>query len=1045
MSIFLSMSGFTQWLLLASLKAAIVAVIIFIVQIVFRDKIPARWAHALWFVFIIRLFLPLELPSPASVFNMFAQQEAQPFVEESLILPTLELPKEAVEIDYPVPSAEMSHAAKPVPENSVQAISPVQIFSIFWFAGVLFFLGFTLWSNRSVLRSLRHQEPVEDEALIKLLQRAQKQYGIRAQIGLFHSNEIKTPFLFGYRRPRICIPTDLLYKLGKVELEHILLHELAHYKRKDTWTAFIVAVLQILHWFNPVVWMAFFKMRLDCEVACDELALVQLGRNNTNPILYGQTIIQILEHRLRENYLPLPTGLADSKSGIKNRMRRIAAFKKKSMWWSLAAVILFGALMILLLTEAKHLGYSEARDQVRSLFFLRDFEQGQIYGEKHLKHYPDSLELKAWTLLNALENEYYLYDRIFSQARDMIKNNPSSPWGYFVLAHAHEVTAFARHRGSRIEALESSERALSLMPDHPDLLWMYARMLQFNTKYEEALTFIEKNIPRVKNYSELMVQQANIYKHQAGLDGEKVKDEEKWNRAKAAYTLALGADSTCVNALYERSRNNSVENIRVLLEKALEISPWSNQLRMQYWSDILSDRVLNFNDRKQLIEEDFDKLLKERGHYPNALMAVYWTCLGDELDDTTRTEQVEKTILKKFPNSPAAEWVLILQNRRFVRQADSLLMTDEATKKQYYRLLNDYIGRSEHHLICLWTEAVEDLYNLSARDTTVNDEELLQTIYKFLELPAYYVERTYPDISLKLTDRFGRYTDAEKVARKGIKTALDCQEPLRPKDMNDKDWEKQLGWQLNTHYDALGWALFRKGDLENGAKYLHYANELSDRNRYNYFHLGQYYEQLKDYEKAKSYYALGKKIDRPGENPNENALEQLEVLLGERVTEKTGAERTGERKRDILDTRLDRPQSLTSFSMETYNGPSITSRDLKGKIGVINFWGIWCGWCVRELPEYQELYEKYRDDKEVVILSVNNDNNPNKIEPFMTKHGYSFPVLLDNNYVKKVDIQGFPTTWFVNKNGKIEFFQKGYTGHLVEEFSWRIEAMRGQG
>ena len=68
---------------------------------------------------------------------------------------------------------------------------------------------------------------------------------------------------------------------------------------------------------------------------------------------------------------------------------------------------------------------------------------------------------------------------------------------------------------------------------------------------------------------------------------------------------------------------------------------------------------------------------------------------------------------------------------------------------------------------------------------------------------------------------------------------------------------------------------------------------------------------------------------------------------------------------------------------------------------------------------------------------------PSRYRRGWRKKGYTFSVLLDDGYVNKAGIQGFPTTWFLNREGQIAFLKLGWTKELEEEFGWRIEALRG--
>jgi hypothetical protein len=80
-----------------------------------------------------------------------------------------------------------------------------------------------------------------------------------------------------------------------------------------------------------------------------------------------------------------------------------------------------------------------------------------------------------------------------------------------------------------------------------------------------------------------------------------------------------------------------------------------------------------------------------------------------------------------------------------------------------------------------------------------------------------------------------------------------------------------------------------------------------------------------------------------------------------------------------------------------------------------------------------------------VILAISTDarTTPDKVvEQFLTEHKYTFPVLRGYDYGTKAGVYGIPTNWFIDANGNLAFQEEGYAQRLVEEFSWRLEAMR---
>ncbi len=143
-----------------------------------------------------------------------------------------------------------------------------------------------------------------------------------------------------------------------------------------------------------------------------------------------------------------------------------------------------------------------------------------------------------------------------------------------------------------------------------------------------------------------------------------------------------------------------------------------------------------------------------------------------------------------------------------------------------------------------------------------------------------------------------------------------------------------------------------------------------------------------------------------------------------------------------MESRVEAAGSYEPFQLARLDGEIVDSAELEGKIAVLHFWGTWCGPCVAEMPEYQKFDERYRDDAEVTVLSISNDPTNDIIEGYLTKNDFDFTVLVDDGYVARAGVYGFPTTWFVDGEGYVQFVQTGLTMKLDEEFSWRVEAIR---
>lgn len=108
------------------------------------------------------------------------------------------------------------------------------------------------------------------------------------------------------------------------------------------------------------------------------------------------------------------------------------------------------------------------------------------------------------------------------------------------------------------------------------------------------------------------------------------------------------------------------------------------------------------------------------------------------------------------------------------------------------------------------------------------------------------------------------------------------------------------------------------------------------------------------------------------------------------------------------------------FTLEDIEGNVVSLSDYKGKVVFVNFWATWCPPCRAEIPHFIELIEQYGED--FVVLGVDLDSRDfSKVPAFVEKQGMNYPVLYDTKGVSNLygGIQSIPTTFVVNRNGKI--------------------------
>jgi thiol-disulfide isomerase/thioredoxin len=129
---------------------------------------------------------------------------------------------------------------------------------------------------------------------------------------------------------------------------------------------------------------------------------------------------------------------------------------------------------------------------------------------------------------------------------------------------------------------------------------------------------------------------------------------------------------------------------------------------------------------------------------------------------------------------------------------------------------------------------------------------------------------------------------------------------------------------------------------------------------------------------------------------------------------------------------------LPDFDLTDLKGRNWKLADLKGKVVFINLWATWCGPCRMELPYVQKLSEQMKDRKDVLVLTLNIDEEPGLVEPFMKENKYTFPVILGQAYAEAAGVYLIPSNWVVSTDGKVMFEGSGF-GNDGEE--WMKKAL----
>lgn len=298
----------------ASISASWMVLAVILFRLVFKNA--PKWSRVLlWGLVAVRLLLPFSIESELS---LVPSAETVPQEVMRYEGTQLDEPAHIDVIKNPAFSDDISIELGETAEH--MQISIINM-TFVWLSGIAVLLLYTIISYLS----LRHK--VNTAVLYK--------------DNIFQSENVGSPFVLGIIKPRIYLP----FKIDIQDLEHVVAHEQAHIKRKDHWWKPLGFVLLSIHWFNPVMWLAYILLCRDIELACDEKVIKEL--NNEQRADYTQALVSCSVNRRMIAACPLAFG----EIGVKERVKSVLNYKKPAFWMILMAMIACVVVAICFLTD----------------------------------------------------------------------------------------------------------------------------------------------------------------------------------------------------------------------------------------------------------------------------------------------------------------------------------------------------------------------------------------------------------------------------------------------------------------------------------------------------------------------------------------------------------------------------------------------------------------------------------------------------------------------------------------------------------------------
>ena len=307
-------------LLNMSLMASILVLIIIVLRFALK-KAPKKYICILWALVVLRLICPFSISSVFSAYNMMDKNTiSSGQVEYFEYNGKTEKPQLTFEVPALV-NDNYSPDSMTVGTKTSGVYMPTVVY--IWLFGIIAMAAYAIVSYAGLHKEVKASKKKDDNVYV--------------------CDEISSPFILGFIRPRIYLPSGI----GEEVREHVVAHEKAHIKRLDYIWKPLGFVLLSVYWFNPVMWIAYIFLCKDIEGACDEKVISQMDKENIAS--YSQALLTCAAQRRMITACPIAFGETD----VKGRIKNVLNYKKPAFWIICISIVSCIVVAVCFLTNPK--------------------------------------------------------------------------------------------------------------------------------------------------------------------------------------------------------------------------------------------------------------------------------------------------------------------------------------------------------------------------------------------------------------------------------------------------------------------------------------------------------------------------------------------------------------------------------------------------------------------------------------------------------------------------------------------------------------------
>lgn len=362
--------------------------ILMVIFIRWIPKIPKRLRPVFWGLVGVRLML---LVSVKSVFSLIPSVQT---IAPEIMYARKPRIYTGIGMVNTIVNPIVSESFAPNPGDSANPLQIlIPILSVVWIFGVVFMLGFAL------VNCLRLRRRISTAVLLDQ--------------NIYQSEEVFSPFVFGFLHPRIYLP----FAVEERTMHNVILHEQVHIARYDHLGKIFGYLLLSLYWVNPLCWVAYFLFCKDIELACDECVICNFGKEERAD--YSEALLSFCVPKTKRNICPLAFG----EIAVKERVKNVLRYKEPISWVVKAALAACIVIALCFLTNPRRVNFREAGLKEvyfveggdllgGSLSFSDDYSYTLVFSSlsSYIGHGDYEIEGKKLKLSNFFDDNQYIFD-----------------------------------------------------------------------------------------------------------------------------------------------------------------------------------------------------------------------------------------------------------------------------------------------------------------------------------------------------------------------------------------------------------------------------------------------------------------------------------------------------------------------------------------------------------------------------------------------------------------------------------------------------------